>query len=155
MKGLLYKITSPSSPMVYYGSTTQTLAQRMSTHRSHLKRLQDGHHGSNCSSFQILALGDAQIELVREVEVATRNDLYILEGELQTANPCVNVQVASKFNICPGSQLSITDRAKYMRAWRLKNAKKNSEQCRKDARKCMKRRYAYEKCCKLFREIEI
>ncbi len=153
MKGLLYKITSPSSLMVYYGSTVQTLAQRMSVHRAHFKRLQNGHHTSNCSSFQILALGNAQIQLVREVEVASRNDLYVLEGAVQTANPCVNVQIASKFdNHRPPST---TARAQYMRAWRLQNVEKNAEQGRKDARKCMKRRYVYEKMCKIFREIAV
>jgi hypothetical protein len=153
MKGLLYKITSPSSPMVYYGSTIKTLAQRMSRHHADFKRLQNGYHTGNCSSFQILALGDAQIQLVREVEVASRNDLFVLEGELQTSNPCVNVQIASKFN--NHRPPSTTARAQYMRAWRLKNVKKDAEQGRKDARKCNKRRYVYEKMCKIFREIDV
>ncbi len=155
MKGLLYKITSPSSPMVYYGSTIKTLAERMRLHRAEFKRLKNGHHTGNCSSFQILALGNAQIHLVREVEVASRNELFVFEGELHTANPCVNVQIASKFTFHPNAIPSATPKAVYKRAWRLKNAEKNAEQCRKDARKCMKRRYNYEKMCKIFREIAV
>ena len=128
MKGLLYKIVSNSTPLVYYGSTCKTLAQRMSSHYGSLKRLQNGHLSNNCTSFQILLIGDARMELVREVEVSTRNELYVLEGELQSANPCVNRQVASKFNIHLNKPLSTTIRAQYMRAWRLKNSEKNAEQ---------------------------
>ncbi len=134
MHGLLYKIVSPSTPLVYYGSTVNSLAYRMSSHRSNLKRLQNGYRTSNCTSFQILLLGDAKIELVRAVEVESRAALYVLEGELQTNNPCVNKQVASKFNAHIGSPLVQTPRAEYMRAWRAKNVAKNAEQGRKDAR---------------------
>jgi hypothetical protein len=42
----------------------------------------------------------------------------------------------------------------YMRAWRLANKEKYTEQSRKHSKKCMKRRYDYEKMCKIFRSIE-
>ncbi len=44
--------------------------------------------------------------------------------------------------------------AVYMRAWRLKNSEKFNQYNRKYARKAMKRRYDYEKMCKIFRQIE-
>ena len=44
--------------------------------------------------------------------------------------------------------------AVYMRAWRLKNSEKFKQYNRKYARKAMKRRYDYEKMCKIFRQIE-
>lgn len=43
----------------------------------------------------------------------------------------------------------------YMKAWRLKNAQKFKENNRKYARKAMKRKYDYEKMCKIFRQIQV
>ena len=44
--------------------------------------------------------------------------------------------------------------AEYMRAWRIKNADKFKLYNREYARKAMKRKYDYEKQCKIFRQIE-
>ncbi len=44
--------------------------------------------------------------------------------------------------------------ATYIRAWRLKNPEKFIAFNRKHARKAMKRRYDYEKMCKIFRQLE-
>jgi hypothetical protein len=42
----------------------------------------------------------------------------------------------------------------YMRAWRTANKEKYTELSRKHSKKCMKRRYDFEKQCKAFRNIE-
>lgn len=96
MKGFIYIIRSKSSPLVYYGSTTQKLlSNRMSGHRSKYKQWLAG-ITRNCTSFQILAIGDAYIELVEEVEVETKQHLHALEGKYQRENECVNKCVAGR-----------------------------------------------------------
>lgn len=96
MKGFIYIIRSKSSPLVYYGSTTQKLlSNRMSSHRTNYKQWLAG-KCNNCTSYQILALGDAYIELVEEVEIETKQHLYALEGKYQRENDCVNHKVAGR-----------------------------------------------------------
>jgi len=41
-----------------------------------------------------------------------------------------------------------------MQAWRTANKQKYAEQSRKHSKKCMKRRYDFEKQCRAFRKIE-
>ncbi len=43
----------------------------------------------------------------------------------------------------------------YMKAWRLKNAQKFKQYNREYARKAMKRKYDYERQCKIFRQIQL
>jgi hypothetical protein len=96
MKGFVYTIRSKSSELVYYGSTVEKmLSNRMASHRTSYKRRLAG-KTNNCMSFQILALGDAYIELVEEVEVETRQHLRALEGKYQRENKCVNKNIAGQ-----------------------------------------------------------
>ncbi len=96
MKGLVYTIRSKSSELVYYGSTVEKmLSNRMASHRTNYKRWMAGKN-TNCTSFQILALGDAYIELVEEVEVETKQHLRALEGKYQRENTCVNIRIAGR-----------------------------------------------------------
>ena len=96
MKGFVYTIRSKSSDLVYYGSTVEKmLSNRMSSHRTSYKRWLAG-KVRNCMSFQIMALGDAYIELVEEVEVKTRQHLRALEGKYQRENTCVNKKIAGR-----------------------------------------------------------
>jgi hypothetical protein len=96
MKGLVYMIRSKSSELVYYGSTLQKmLSNRMASHRTSYKRWLAG-KCNGCTSFQILVLGDAYIELVEEVEVETKQHLRALEGKYQRENECVNKNIAGR-----------------------------------------------------------
>jgi len=47
-----------------------------------------------------------------------------------------------------------TNSPAYMQAWRTANKQKYAEQSRKHSKKCMKRRYDFEKQCRAFRKIE-
>jgi hypothetical protein len=58
----IYKISSPQTDKVYIGSTKQTLNRRFSHHKYNL----------NCSSKSIIAFGDAEIELVEEIDEQNR-----------------------------------------------------------------------------------
>jgi hypothetical protein len=96
MKGLVYTIRSKSSELVYYGSTVEKmLSNRMASHRSSYKQWMAGKRGG-CTSFQILALGDAYIELVEDVEVETKQHLRALEGKYQRENTCVNNRIEGR-----------------------------------------------------------
>ncbi len=97
MKGLVYTIRSKSSELVYYGSTVEKmLSNRMSGHRTSYKQWLAGKRKDGCTSFQIIALGDAYIELVEEVEVETRQHLRALEGKYQRENTCVNHKIEGR-----------------------------------------------------------
>ncbi len=67
MSGIIYKISSPKGEKVYYGSTTQTLAQRFNSHRSNY-RLSRGY----CSSsilFEEYGIDNCIVEKIEEVEI--------------------------------------------------------------------------------------
>ena len=90
MRGIVYAIRSPHSNLVYYGSTIQPLSQRMAGHRSGQKNYLAGKGTHYCSSYEILALGDAYIELVQVVEFTVKAELHAVEGAMIRGNECVN-----------------------------------------------------------------
>jgi hypothetical protein len=67
-QGKIYCIRSPHTDKMYIGSTTQTLAQRMTKHRSDFKRYSIGPQTDFRTSFHIFTAGDkpddAYIELL-------------------------------------------------------------------------------------------
>ncbi len=87
----LYCIRSFQTEDVYYGSTVQTLSRRLATH------VRDKKAGKNCSSVRLLEYTDYYIELIREVENITKEQLRRFEGELIRADPnSVNKLVAGR-----------------------------------------------------------
>jgi hypothetical protein len=95
--GSVYKIWSPSSEDIYIGSTIRALSSRMSGHRHEYKRWVDG-KSDFVSSYPIIALGDARIELIEIVEFKTKEELRAREGHHIRLNPCVNISVAGRSN---------------------------------------------------------
>jgi hypothetical protein len=87
-KAKIYKLWSPSKNLVYYGSTTQTLSQRLAKHISHYNC-----RTKNYSSFIILDCEDYKIELVEEYPCNNKQQLEKKEGEYIKANECVNIFV--------------------------------------------------------------
>jgi hypothetical protein len=71
MSGIIYKISSPKGNKVYYGSTTQTLAQRFSNH------LSDYNTCSSSLLFNEYGVDDCIIEKIEEVTIGS-----LLEREL-------------------------------------------------------------------------
>jgi len=72
MIGRIYKITSPSTDKIYIGSTKNTLNRRFRQHKD---------RSSTCSSTEIINYGDAQIELLEEMEYQDRKELRWKERE--------------------------------------------------------------------------
>jgi len=90
MKGFVYTITSPSTDLIYVGSTTKTLVERFRYHN--LATLY-------CSSAEILAYGDADITLVEEVEFNEIEELRWIERNYieRWHEKCVNSKLPIKY----------------------------------------------------------
>ena len=91
-KSLLYTIRSPHTDKYYIGSTTQILCKRFGDHKRHYKQYLQTTRAFVSSSYKILELGDAYIELLEEVNCENKAQLEKREGEIireHKAN-CVN-----------------------------------------------------------------
>ena len=86
-KGKIYKLISPSKNLVYYGSTIQSLSQRLSTHRR---------NNNKCMSKLVLECEDYKIELVEEYPCNNKQQLEKKEGEYIKNNNCVNRCIAGR-----------------------------------------------------------
>ena len=88
--GKIYKLWSPSKNLVYYGSTTQTLEDRLSKHVYNHKQK------NNIASEIIIECMDYKIELLEHYPCNNRKELCKKEGEYIKANECVNKCVAGR-----------------------------------------------------------
>lgn len=95
LQSKIYKIWSPSENLVYYGSTIQSLAQRLAKHKSGYKRYNNGKRGY-CTSFLVLDCEDYKIELVEEYPCNNKQQLEKQEGEYIKINDCVNKVVVGR-----------------------------------------------------------
>jgi len=90
-QGKIYKLYSVSNEdVVYYGSTTLTLNERLARHISDYKR------NSSCKSKLVIAAGDYKIELIEEYPCANTAELERREGEYTKNNKCVNQVIAGR-----------------------------------------------------------
>jgi hypothetical protein len=88
----IYKIWSPSKNLVYYGSTVQTISQRLTDHLTKYKTNNRG----NCSSCLVLDCEDYRIELVEYYPCNNKQQLLKKEGEYIKNNKCVNERIAGR-----------------------------------------------------------
>ena len=96
-KSMIYTIRSPHTDQYYIGSTTQILCKRFVDHKAHYKvYLKSGKKFT--TSFKIIELGDAYIELLEEVNCENRPQLQRTEGELIRAHKenCVNMVIPGR-----------------------------------------------------------
>jgi hypothetical protein len=91
-KSKIYKLWSPSTGLTYFGSTTQSLSQRLGGH------IRDNRRGGKylCSSSEIIKCGDYKIELVEEYPCNNKQQLEKKEGEYIKNNECINKFVAGR-----------------------------------------------------------
>jgi hypothetical protein len=90
-KAKIYKLWSPSKNLVYYGSTTQTLSQRLTDHIQHKKN-----NRGNCTSYSVLDCEDYKMELVEYYSCNNKQQLLKREGEYIKTNECVNNRIAGR-----------------------------------------------------------
>jgi hypothetical protein len=94
-KGKIYKVycLTGGSDDIYYGSTVQTLAQRMTKHRQGLTKKR------KCNTsiiFNKFGVDNCIIELVENYPCNTVEELNAREGYYQRNNPCVNRAIAGR-----------------------------------------------------------
>jgi len=77
--GKIYRIWSPNTDKVYIGSTCRDIRRRFTSHNVHRKRWMQGKCTNTCTSFEILAHGDAKIEIIEEDEFLDKQ--HMLERE--------------------------------------------------------------------------
>jgi hypothetical protein len=93
----IYKIWSPHTELIYIGSTTRLLCQRLGDHQTNYKSYkEDKRH--YVSSFKILEYGDAKIELIENYSCNNKEELTKKEGEFirQYKDICVNICIAGR-----------------------------------------------------------
>ena len=78
--GHIYKITSPTVPGIYIGSTSQDLKKRFCIHKA---------PSNNTTSKPLFANGDAVIELIESFQYRARKDLLRREGWHIVTTPAV------------------------------------------------------------------
>ena len=87
----IYIIKSPHTDLYYIGSTTRPLCKRFNDHKSNYKCYLKGSYNF-ITSFKIIELGDAYVELLEDVNCENRKQLEKREGgliKLHKSN-CVN-----------------------------------------------------------------
>ena len=86
----VYSIRSLSRPeLIYVGSTTQPLSKRMGQHRT----------DKGCVSKEIIAIGDAYIELIENYPCVDKNQLLARENSYMRGLDCLNKH--SAIDDCP------------------------------------------------------
>ena len=88
----IYKLYSPHMQEIYIGSTTQTLKQRLKSHKDHFEAWKRG-TGAWISSFWILEQGDVKIAALEKHPGAHRDFLWEREEFWVENALCVNAIV--------------------------------------------------------------
>lgn len=117
----IYKIVGNdgNQEICYYGSTTNTLAQRFSQHKYDYKRYKKGKF-SYVTSFQIFQNfidEDIQIILVDTFVYKNKKHMHNIEAEYIKNNECINKYIPNRTTI----QWQIDNREKYlaqMKQWK-------------------------------------
>ena len=90
-EGKIYMVWFEGNDKHYYGSTTTTLSNRLSQHKTHYK-----HKTSKCSLFKLFeeyGVDNAKIELVETFPCNSRSELEAREGHHIRNNIHINRQV--------------------------------------------------------------
>ena len=120
-KGKIYKLYSVSNKdLVYYGSTTLTLNERLRLHINNYK------NNSNCTSKKVIETGDYKIELIENYLCNSKTELEIREREYIEANKSVNKVIPCRTNkeYYEDNKEKI---AKEKKIWRKNNKEKMKE----------------------------
>ena len=95
-KAKIYKLCSPSKNLVYYGSTVETLAQRLSKHKNNYKTYKADNNKKYLTSYLVLECEDYKIELIEEYSCNNKEQLIKKESEYIKANECVNKRIEGR-----------------------------------------------------------
>ena len=90
-KGKIYKIYCNITGETYYGSTVNTLAKRMGTHRDEAKET-----SKTCTSKSIMSRGDYDYSLVENYNCNNKQELHARERYWIENNECVNKKIPGR-----------------------------------------------------------
>ena len=121
-KSKIYKLWSPSKNIVYIGSTTETLAQRLAKHKANHKAYNNDNTKNYCSSYLVLDCEDYKIELLEEYACNNRQQLFKKEGEYIKNNECINQFIAGRTK-----QEYYNDNIDKIKQYRIDNIDKTKE----------------------------
>ena len=129
--GKIYKITSTSTIMEYYGSTCQEyLSQRLTAHKSAYKRWKDG-NPNYTTSFEILKFNDYNIQLLELFPCSCKDELTAREAYYIKINKDIAIN-----KVIPG---------RTMKEYRYANRDKINVITRKCYQNNIEKRQAYDK----------
>ena len=94
-RGKVYKIVSPSTDLVYIGSTIQPLHKRLCEHRTKYKQFLKGTY-CNITSFEIMKYGDAEIYLIQLCDCQSKMELERCERSHIESIECVNKTIPGR-----------------------------------------------------------
>jgi hypothetical protein len=125
MKGIIYKLICNETNEVYYGSTTQKINKRISSHKKDHKRWKAG-KTSFVTSFQIIERGNYTYEVVEEVVYENKKQLEERERYYIENNDCINKNIPTRSNkeYCEANKDTIKE---YKKEWYVANKDKMKE----------------------------
>ena len=137
--GKIYTIRSYETELIYVGSTTEKrLSARFSKHKAKYKiYLKSGK--KDTTAFEILKYSDAYIELVREVENCTKDELRKIEGQYIREIKCVNKNIEGR------TQDEIKEQSKEYRDTHKEQSKEYQKEYYTDNKDKYKKYYAENK----------
>jgi hypothetical protein len=112
-KSKIYRIVCNETREQYFGSTTQSLAQRLSKHK---------HHTNKSMSKQIIARGNYDIVLCEEFPCENIEQLHSRERKWIDENECINKHIPARTKA-----EWYVDNHNYTAEWREKNREKLRE----------------------------
>ncbi len=89
-QGKIYRLTCANLDLVYYGSTVQTLKERLKGHRVKYNAFKSGKLRHIYSSFKLFEVGDVEIELVIDCSCQSKRELEEVEQTFIDNDECVN-----------------------------------------------------------------
>ncbi len=90
--GKIYKLIDNTNENIYIGSTTRTLNQRLSKHKSDYNRFLNS-KGRNVTSYNIIKNNDYRIELIKYVIYKDKKELFQRERYYIENNNCINKNI--------------------------------------------------------------
>ena len=120
-KSKIYRIVCNETGEQYFGSTTQSLARRLSKHKNQQNR--------KTMSKQIIARGNYDIVLCEEFPCENKEQLHARERKWIEENQCVNKKI-------PG---------RTQQEWREENIERHNENCKKWRDKNREKQNEYNK----------
>ena len=135
MKGVIYRIYDNTNGNIYYGSTIQSLSNRIAGHRSIYKRWLKGDKRHSCKSFEIIKNGDYDYNIVEEIDCENKYELhnrerYYIDLFRSTLNKVLPGRTNKEYRDDNKEQIK-EKKKKYREA----NKEKYKENCTKNSKK--------------------